>query len=253
MSVAENIVTFLILGSVFGFLGGVLGIGGAMLAIPVLGLAFGMSEQVAQGTALVMALPNVIIGLLRYRAKAGLDIRTACFLSGVALPVTFICARIATALPSRPLRIGFALFLLVVAADIAQRALRPKAAGAALTLPWPYAGIVGAIGGVFSGFFGIGGAVVTVPAMTMFFGYSQLAAQGMSLAFSAPTSLLTMLTYAGAGDVDWAVALPLAAGGVIFVSRGVDLAHRLPERVLRLCFVGFVVVVSIALLVKARG
>jgi uncharacterized membrane protein YfcA len=233
-------------------MGGLFGIGGAMLAIPVLGLVFGMSEQLAQGTALVMALPNVIIGLLRYRQKAGLDLRMAGFLAGIALPVTFLCARVATALPSRPLRIGFALFLLVVAVDIGRRALRTDAPASTIRLPWPFVGVVGAISGVFSGFFGIGGAIVTVPAMTILFGYSQLAAQGMSLAFSAPTSLLTVLTYASAGDVDWAVSIPLAIGGVAFVSRGVDLAHRLPERILRLLFVGFVVIVSVALLIKAR-
>ena len=52
-------IEFVVLGALFGFLGGLFGIGGATLAIPTLGIVFGMTEQVAQGTAVVMAIPNV--------------------------------------------------------------------------------------------------------------------------------------------------------------------------------------------------
>jgi hypothetical protein len=46
---------FVALGALCGFLGGLFGIGGATLAIPALGIIFGLTEQVAQGTALVSA------------------------------------------------------------------------------------------------------------------------------------------------------------------------------------------------------
>jgi uncharacterized membrane protein YfcA len=210
-----------------------------------------MTEQLAQGTALVMALPNVIIGMVRYAQKAGLDVRTAVVLSGVALPFTYAGALVATSLASRPLRIGFALFLIAIALDIGRRALYAGEPARKLLLPWPFAGAVGAICGLCSGFFGIGGALIVVPAMTMFFGYSQMAAQGMSLAFSATTAIVTTITYASKSDVDWTVALPLAVGGAFAVRYGVDLAHRLPERKLRLLFVVFAIAVGIALLIKA--
>jgi uncharacterized protein len=198
-----------------------------------------------------MAIPNVVLGLIRYAQKAGLDIRAAVLLAGASLPVTYVCALIATSLASRPLRIGFAIFLIVIALDIARRALSTAAPAKKRVLPWPFVGLVGAFCGIFSGFFGIGGAIIAVPAMTMLFGYSQLAAQGMSLAFSASNASLTMLAYASKGDVDWAVAIPLAIGGVFTVRFGVDLAHRLPERALRLVFVVFASGVGIALLIKA--
>jgi uncharacterized membrane protein YfcA len=242
-------VEFVALGALCGFLGGLFGIGGATLAIPTLGIVFGMTEQLAQGTALVMAIPNVVIGLVRYTQKAGLDLRAAALLAGAALPVTYACALVATSLESRALRIGFAIFLILIALDIARRALRGSAPATTRTLPWPFVGFVGAFCGMFSGFFGIGGAIVAVPAMTMFFGYSQLAAQGMSLAFSVSTASLTTFAYASHGDVDWAVSLPLAIGGVFAVRAGVDLAHRLPERTLRLVFVAFTIAIGIALLI----
>ena len=242
---------FVALGSLCGFLGGLFGIGGATLAIPALGVIFGLSEQLSQGTALVMALPNVIIALIRYTKKAGLDVRAALLLGGAGLPVTYVCALFATSIASRDLRIGFAIFLILIAVDIGRRALRTGKPGKTFALPWPYVGVVGAVCGIFSGLFGIGGAIVAVPAMTTLFGYTQLAAQGMSLAFSAFTATTTTIAYASKGDVDWAVALPLAIGGVFTVRYGVDLAHRLPERQLRLVFVAFTIAIAITLLLKA--
>jgi len=252
VDVLRNI-EFVVLGGLCGFLGGLFGIGGATLAIPTLGIVFGMTEQLAQGTAVVMAIPNVAIGFARYAQKARLDVRAAALLAGAALPVTYVSALVATSLASRPLRIGFAMFLILIALDIARRALRKGRPASKLALPWPFVGFVGAFCGLFSGFFGIGGAIVAVPAMTILFGYSQLAAQGMSLAFMAAGGLVTAFTYASRGDVDWAVAIPLAIGGVFAVRRGVDLAHRLPERELRLAFVAFAIAIGIALLLKARG
>jgi uncharacterized protein len=245
-------IEFVLLGGLCGFLGGLFGIGGATLAIPTLGIVFGMSEQLAQGTAVVMAIPNVAVGFVRYMQKARLDVRAAALLAGAALPFSYVSALVATSLASRPLRIGFAIFLILIAFDIGRRALRPTPAAKKLDLPWPGVGLVGAVCGIVSGFFGIGGAIVAVPAMTIFYGYSQLAAQGMSLAFMATTGTVTALTYAAKGDVDWTVAIPLAIGGVFAVRRGVDLAHRLPERELRLAFVVFAIAVAIALLIKAR-
>ena len=57
----QSVLIYLLLGLVFGYLGGLFGIGGGLIAIPVLGVFFGYSEQVAQGTALVMIVPNVLL------------------------------------------------------------------------------------------------------------------------------------------------------------------------------------------------
>ena len=242
---------FVGLGALCGFLGGLFGIGGATLAIPTLGIAFGMSQQLAQGTAVVMALPNVLIGLARYAQKAGLDVRTAALIAGTALPLTYVGALVATSVQSRPLRIAFAIFLMVVALDVGRRALM-RAPSRRFPLPWTTAALVGAVCGLFSGLFGIGGAFVLVAALTMLFGYTQLSAQGMALAFSSGTGVVTALAYASKGDVDWAVSIPLAIGGALAVRRGVDLAHRLPERVLRLLFTVFAIAVAIGLILKER-
>jgi uncharacterized membrane protein YfcA len=251
VAIAEFLI-FVVLGGLFGFAGGLFGIGGAFLAIPVLGIFAGLSEQVAQGTAIAMALPNVTVGLWTYARKGRFDRRIAATLALTALPVTYGAARVATLLPSATLRIAFAVFLLVVGLDMARRTFGRRSPSIAV-LPWPFAAIAGAVCGTLSGFFGVGGAIVAVPSMTMFFGMTQLEAQGMSLAFSVPSAAVTALTYALASDVDWSIGIPLAIGGVSTVAFGVNVAHRLPERVLRSLFIGFLAVVAVALILRVRA
>ena len=101
-----------------------------------------------------------------------------------------------------------------------------------------------------SGFFGVGGAFIAPPLLTTFFGLRQLEAQGLALALVAPSALLALVAYAGAGQVDWLVGLPLALGGIAAVSAGVAFATRLPERRMRLAFCGLLLLTSVLLALR---
>jgi uncharacterized membrane protein YfcA len=246
-----SVLIYLLLGVLFGYLGGLFGIGGGLIAIPVLGVFFGYSEQVAQGTALVMIVPNVILGLWHYIRKVGMDARLALTLALSAVPFTYICARFATRLPGNPLRIAFAIFIVAIAAQMAWRTFGRKGLQAPRPAPWPVAGIVGAIGGSLSGFFSVGGAVFAVPAMSALFDLSHVAAQGMGLALVAPGTIVSIITYASAHDVDWIPGIALAAGGALAVPHGVNLAKRLPERVLRSLFIVLMLASAAGLILRS--
>jgi len=246
-----SVLIYLLLGVIFGYLGGLFGIGGGLIAIPVLGVFFGYSEQIAQGTALVMIVPNVLLGLWHYIRKVGMDPRLALTLAITAMPFTYIGAHVATVLPSAPLRVAFAIFIALIAAQMAWRTFGPKGLRVRRPAPWPLAGIIGAIGGTLSGFFSVGGAVFAVPAMSALFGVSQVAAQGMGLALVAPGTVVSVLTYAAAHDVDWIPGVALALGGAFAVPHGVNLAKRLPERVLRSLFIVLMLASSTGLVLRS--
>ncbi|HEX8604422.1 MAG TPA: TSUP family transporter, partial [Pseudoduganella sp.] len=93
--------------------------------------------------------------------------------------------------------------------------------------------------------------LVVVPALVGFFNVAQARAQGMALALVVPGTLVALSTYAGEGQVDWWVGIPLAIGGVLSVSTGVMLAHRFPARSLRLLFC-LVLLVTAGLMFAAR-
>ena len=65
----SELLLMLSLGAALGFFGGLFGIGGGIIVIPLLVLGFGMEQTVAQGTALVMMVPNLLIAWYRYNQR----------------------------------------------------------------------------------------------------------------------------------------------------------------------------------------
>jgi len=224
-------------GLTLGVLGGMLGIGGGLIAIPLLARLYGMDQQLAQGTALILVVPNVLIGFLRYRQRHPVNLRHIGAMLLPALIAAHLSARLAIAMDPRSLRLTFAAFLVALAAFMAwQRGDgRGQPARAPLLSARCYP-LVGLLSGVMSGLFTIGGGLIVVPALMLLFGTAQTAAQGMALAMVLPGAIVALFSYAQAGQVDWGVGLPLAAGGILTVSLGVSIAHALPPRRLRWLF-----------------
>lgn len=233
------------LGGAAGFLGGLFGIGGGVIAIPLLGLLYHFDQQTAQGTALLMVVPNVLFGFWRYWRRFGLDLRIAATLAVTAMAATYPTARLATRLDPGGLRLGFAGFLVGLAGIIAWRVWRGDLRSSSRPpLAWGWTALLGIVGGMISGLFGVGGAFIVPPVLTALFGRRQAEGQGLGLALVAPGTVIALATYAGAGQVDWPVGIPLAIGGLAAISSGVVVAHRLPERQLRLAFSALLLVTA---------
>ncbi len=223
------------------------------MAIPVLGIFFGLSEQLAQGTAIVMVAPNAVVGLWRYLTAVKIDWRIVLAIAIPAFPITVVASHIATVLPSRDLRIAFAGFTVCLAGYMLWRAVTLGQREARKPVAWQWASVVGIFTGVLSGLFTIGGAIFAVPILSGAFGLSQLAAQATSLAFVTPGIVLSLWVFANAGDVNWSIGIPLAVGGVFAVPLGVTVASRLPDRALRFAFVGFLLVCAVGLFLRATA
>ena len=238
------------LGAGLGFLGGLFGIGGGIIVIPLLVLAFGMDQAVAQGTALVMMVPNLLMAWWRYSQRQPVPWKVALQIGALASLTTWLVAQVATRLAPDVMRTVFSLFLLWVAL----RMLRQKLPSASPTAPAPvqqrWLPWVGVIGGSCMGLLGVGGGLLATPIFAGWFGQRQAVAQSLSLALVAPSSVIALLTYSNAQRVDWSVGLPLAIGGLFTVSAGVALAVRLPERRMRLAFAWMVLCAALWLLVR---
>ncbi len=237
-----------------GFLGGLFGLGGGLFLIPLLGFIYGYDQQHAQGTALVMIIPNTTMAIWQYMRRTKMDLRIAGALALAALPFTFLGAHFATHMASTPLRKSFAVMMLAIAIFYVWSGLRKKAvaetSGPRSRL-WPLAIPIGAIGGGLSGLFATGGAVFAVPLMATIFNFPQVVAQFMGLALVGPGTIVNLATYALNGDVVWGAGIALAIGGTIAIGWGVHLAHFLPERVLRGLFALLAAYSAIALWLRA--
>jgi len=100
--------------------------------------------------------------------------------------------------------------------------------------------------GVASGLFGIGGGVLLVPFLALFFAFGQHRAQGTSLvALIPPTGLLAFLAYARVDYVSWKIGLLLIPGVIVGGILGGLLAKRLQPQRMRQVFAGVMLLLGI--------
>lgn len=239
------------LGLSLGVLGGMLGIGGGLVAIPILARLYGMNQQLAQGTALIMIVPNVVVGFVRYRQRHPMALRQLGLVVVPAALAAWVSSRWAVAADATLLRRLFAVFLVAIAVSLLVGRGRDGAHSEAKAplLPMTLTPLIGVVSGLMSGFFTVGGGLVVVPALVLLFGVAQVEAQGIALATVVPGVVVALCSYAGAGHANWSIGLPMAIGGVITVSTGVAIAHRMPPRLLSASFTTVLLGTALALLV----
>ena len=107
---------------------------------------------------------------------------------------------------------------------------------------------VGLVAGFLSGLFGVGGGILIVPALVMALRFDQRLAHGTSLAAVLPIALSSLLSYGLEGEVDWTVALFLAAGAVAGAVIGTHILHKLPHDALAIAFIVVLVATAVRLI-----
>ncbi len=225
------------IGAVIGFAGGLFGVGGGMLAVPLLALGFGLEQQFAQGTTYVMAAPTAVMGLWHYYKHGSVDRRYALGIAIAGCVAGYLGTRLALYLDPQQLRRVFSVFLLLLVAYMVISELprfAPRSTRKLLDMRW--SPLVGAFCGTLTGFFTIGGAICATPMLTRLFGLVQQKAQGLAFAAIAPGTLASLATYAHHDKVVWQLGIPLCLGALTTMRAGVAMAHRLPERKLRILF-----------------
>jgi uncharacterized membrane protein YfcA len=252
-----QIVLSLICGGAVGLSLGVLGGGGSMLAVPLLVYVVGLKDtHVAIGTSALAVSVNAFANLISH-ARAGM-VKWPC-------AVVFALAGIAGAafgaflgqhVDGQHLLFLFGLVMLAVAAGMFSR---HAAGGDALvhidrTIALRLL-VTGLVVGFLSGFFGIGGGFLIVPAIMLGSGMAAINAVGSSLVSVGAFGLTTAATYAIAGLVDWRVAAIFVLGGVAGGLAGVKLAVQLSGKrgLLSRSFAVAVVCVAVFVLWKSSA
>ncbi|WP_337360779.1 sulfite exporter TauE/SafE family protein [Mycolicibacterium sphagni] len=119
--------TSLVLGFIIGAWAAGMGLGGGLLAVPVLMVLFGADLPTAEGTSLLMFFPNAIVGTIVHARQGTADTRLGVILNIGALPGAIVGALAALALDVRVLSIVFAAFALLVAVREMYRMHRTRA------------------------------------------------------------------------------------------------------------------------------
>jgi uncharacterized protein len=110
-------------GLVGGVLGGLIGLGGGFIMVPLFIYVFHMSQHDAQGTSLAVLLPPVgILTVLQYWRAGHVDVPTALWAALGFLLGGYVGGSVAQLLTGSTLRRVFAVFLIAAAIDLLRRA-----------------------------------------------------------------------------------------------------------------------------------
>lgn len=111
--------------------------------------------------------------------------------------------------------------------------------------------LIGITAGILSGFIGIGGGIIIVPGLIYLLGFTQIQAQGTSLALMLPPiGILAFMHYYKAGNVDLKVAGVVAVTFVVGGFFGAKLAHKLDQNIVKIIFGAIMLLISIKLIVS---
>jgi len=196
-----TILLFVVLGSLAGFLAGLLGIGGGIILVPLFLWAFGAAAfapeilvHIAFGTSLAVIIPTAISSTFGHRKRGNVEWHQVTYLCLGGLFGALGGAWIASLLSGEWLKGLFGVMQILVALQmiIFQPRLPPESSE---TVPsWPLVA-VGFAGGVFSSFFGVGGGVIAVPLMVIVLRFPIHLAVGNSSALIVISSLAGTLSY----------------------------------------------------------
>ena len=120
----EAILAAIVLGLATGVVAGFFGVGGGILFVPTLVLAFDLTQLEGEATSLAAIIPTVVAGTLQQHRYGNVRWRDAAILGVVAVAGVELGVRVAIALPDDVLRRLFALLVFGVAIQVAVKALR---------------------------------------------------------------------------------------------------------------------------------
>ncbi len=244
-------------GAAIGATLGVLGGGGAILAVPVFVVVLGEDAHAATTSSLVVVGAAALIAGLRYAHAHAVCWRAAGLFTLAALPGAALGTLANGAVSGRVLLSLLSAVILIVAAVTWRRACAegsPERTEPMVCPALPVIKLV-AVGlgvGVLTGFFGVGGGFVIVPALAVALHLPFRLAIGTSLVIIAVVSLAGLVNHLAVdADEDWGTTLPFAAATVAGSLLGTRIAPRLSQTTLGKSFAVLLVGVSVLTLAIA--
>lgn len=241
----------LVLGLVIGLLIGLLGAGGTVLTVPALVYLADLPVDAAVATSLVLVLLSAGAGLAGHGTSGRVLWREGLVFGGLGSLGAVAGSRLSAAVPEQLLLGLFSAVLLAAAAGMLRERTGPAGPGTAPRRPWWQVALLAAGVGLLTGFFGVGGGFLAVPALVL--------ALGLPLEQATATALVVIVVNAAAAlaargghGVDLAATAWTGVGAVVGGAGGALAAHRVPTTALRRAFGMLLVVTAVGVLTAAR-
>jgi uncharacterized membrane protein YfcA len=260
-----HIIILLATGLVAGFASGFLGLGGAFIMTPVqyivfteMGIPAEIAIKLAFGTSLLVVLPTAASGAWSHSKRGAVWWKAAIVMGTCSLAFAFGGASLAAHLSGAGLRIAFGAIILASAISMLTAKL-PQVEEKARANPWLWAAWAIPVG-IISGVFGIGGALLMIPAMVVALRFRMHTAIATSLGAMIFTSTGGIIGYIvnglgapnlppySVGYINLPAWFLLAITSVGMAQLGTVTAHKLPARQLRYFFVALMLYMGLKML-----
>ena len=242
-------------GALVGFSLGLVGGGGSILAVPLMVYVVGVPDaHVAIGTSAIAVAANAAVNLSNH-ARGG-TVMWPCALTFAAAGIAgaFAGSIFGKMLDGERLLALFALLMLVIA--VLMLKTRSRIGLPDVQMSWANTPAIVGLGlatGTLSGFFGIGGGFLIVPALMLATGMPIMNAVSSSLVAVTAFGLTTAASYAYSGLISWGLAGLFIAGGIAGGLIGTRSARLLSARRGALNIVFAAVIIAVALYMLARN
>ena len=250
------------LGLLIGVSLGALGGGGSILAVPALVYAAGQAPKQATTTSLVLVAITALIGIIPHWRAHRVRFGAGTLFGLVGIAGSLLGSHWNQAANPDLLLLAFAGLMFVAATAMWRRTRRPGSpapahslsaavapAPAALARPVDLATVVrvvaaGTVVGLLTGFFGVGGGFVIVPALVLALGFTMPEAIGTSLLVITINSVVALSTRLDSGSIEWGTVIPFTLASLLGVVIGTRLARTKDATSLQRWFVVLLVAVA---------
>ena len=233
-----------------------LGGGGSLLVVPVLVYVLGQSAQEATTASLVAVTVAALAGSAGQAQLGNICWRHAAVFSLAALPAIVAGTVLGDSVSGSILLGTFGALMLGAAVAMGYKARAgesgPEATSTCPSLKAGWAAAMGAGVGLLTGFFGVGGGFVVVPALVLALGFPVRSAIGTSLAIIAATGALGALVHLASGrHLDGGLTVAMTAAMVLGAVAGAQQGRRISGPALAGAFSVLMTVVGVYLIVSS--
>jgi len=244
MTLTVALVGALLVGLVLGLMGS----GGSILTVPVLTYLVGQHEKVAIAGSLAIVGGISLVASLPYARRALVDWRSVIWFGLPGMAGAWIGAALSKHV-SGAVQLGAFAALMLVAGVLMLRSAPTEARQGAVARSVIKIGAEGLVVGIVTGFVGVGGGFLIVPALVLLGGLPMNHAVGTSLVIIAAKSWAGFAKYVQVLDelhleLDWQVIGLFVSAGIAGSFGGAALSSRVPQVALKKIFAVFLFVVA---------
>ncbi len=244
----------ILLGALVGLALGLVGGGGSILTVPALIYGLGLDVHSAVPASLALVGMIAAVGAITHAKDGTVRLKVALSFGAAGFPGALAGARLSRLVKGELLLSLFAVLMLAAAFSLARRDSRKRDAAAAAhphPVNWGRLLLTGFAVGGMTGFFGVGGGFLIVPALALFVGLPTKQAVATSLVVIVMNCIAALLGHlTGGGSFPLTLLALFAAGGFAGSTAGARLAGRWPEQRLSKIFAALVAGVAVYLLIR---